>query len=206
MKEKLLLFPYNGNAAEALDCIYDAFEVIGFIDDNIDKQGINDLGFTVFSREVISKYPEAKMLAVPGSPETYLSRSKAINSLKIAAERFATLIHPQAAVSARARIGHNCLIMAGVSISAGAVIGNHVVILPNSVVHHDACVEDYTLIGSNVAVAGYVRIGVNCYIGSGSNIIDHVIVGDFALVGLGSNVICDVPEHVRVAGNPARNI
>ena len=35
--KKILFFPYNGNAMEAIECLDDNWEFIGFIDDNLFK-------------------------------------------------------------------------------------------------------------------------------------------------------------------------
>lgn len=206
MKEKLLLFPFNGNSIEALDCIDNSFEVIGFIDDDPKKAGKSKMEYVVFGREVLSKFPEAKILAVPGSPETYLNRRELIESLKIPIERFAKVIHPNAFISSFASIGYNSLVMGGVNISATAFVGNHVCILPNTVIHHDSIIDDFTMIGSNVVIAGYTTIGQNAYIGSGSKVINNISVGKNVLVGMGSNVIKNIPDDSRVVGNPARLI
>lgn len=204
--KKLLIFPFNGNGLEALDCIRDQFEFIGFIDDTKLKQGTSSLGFKVYTREALNKYPDAKVLAIPGSSISYLKRKEIITRLNINIKRFTTLIHPSSVISPLAKVGYNVLIMAGVVITSNSEIGDHVCILPNSVIHHDTKIGEYTLIGSNVNVAGHALIGKNCYIGSGSNIINNIEVGDRTLVGLGTNVINSVTENSKVAGNPARYI
>lgn len=203
---KLLIFPYNGNGLEAVGAVGKNFDLIGFIDDEVKKQGKQKNGLMVFTRNVRQKFTEAKVLAVPGSPDSYLKRKKIIAGLKIPAKRYATVIHPQTVVSPLAKIGYNVLIMAGAVITSNAVIGNHVCILPNSVIHHDVKIGEYSLIGSNVTIAGRVIIGKNCYVGSGSSIINDVEIGDNALVGMAANVICSVKPNTRVVGNPAREI
>jgi sugar O-acyltransferase (sialic acid O-acetyltransferase NeuD family) len=204
--KKLLIFPFNGNGIEALDCIQNAFEVIGFVDDEISKQGKSKYGIEVFGRDAISKYKKAFVLALPGSPSSFRTRHDAIGSLNLEQERFATVIHPSASVSAHCNIGRNVLIMAGVVLTSNAIIGNHVCILPNSVIHHDSSVGDYSLVGANVTISGYTSIGRNCYIGSGSSVINNISVADFSLVGMGSNVIRNVTQGSIVAGNPAKEI
>lgn len=207
MKTKLLIFPFSGSGFEALDCLTDRFECIGFVDDDTEKQGRNNqFGIEVFDRQAFSRYKDAMVLAVPGSPVSYTTRDKLIQSLGIPESRFATIIHPKASVSAFSVIGFNVLIMENVVIKATARIGHHVCILPNSVVHHDSIVNNYTLVGSNVTIAGYSTIGTQCYIGSGSKIINNIHIGDGTLVGLGSNVIKSVPVHSKIAGNPAKPI
>jgi sugar O-acyltransferase (sialic acid O-acetyltransferase NeuD family) len=204
--EKLLIFPFNGNGLEAVDCIAGQYELIGFIDDTPEKQGKTSYGFEVFGRNILDKYKEAKVLAVPGSPQTYKNRVNIIGSLNLPLEKFATVIHPNASVSSMAQIGKNILLMAGVVVTSNAVIGSHVCVLPNSVIHHDTTIGDYTLVGSNVMIAGNVMVGKNCYIASGSNIINNIEIGDQTLVGLGSNVIRNISAYSVVAGNPAKNI
>jgi sugar O-acyltransferase (sialic acid O-acetyltransferase NeuD family) len=200
----LLIFPFNGNALEAIDCLGDAFVLAGFIDDTPAKQGLGPLSVPILGRDALAKWPQAKVLAVPGSATSYLGRRAAISSLQVPDGRFATVVHPTARVSPLARIGRNVLVMAGAVVTSNAVIGDHVCILPNTVIHHDVTVGDWTLIGSNVTIAGGTAIGENCYIGSASSIMNGLQVGDRSLIGLGSNVIRSCPADSRLAGNPAR--
>lgn len=200
----LLIFPYNGNGLEALDCLGEAYRLVAFVDDTPDKQGMDRYGCLVTGREALQRWPEAQVLAVPGSPTSYHTRRQVVEALGVASIRFARVIHPTARVSPLASIGHNVLIMAGAVITSNAVIGNHVCILPNTVIHHDARIGSWSLIGSNVTIAGNVMLGENCYVGSGSNLMNSVEVGDGSLIGLGSNVIRNVGCGIRVAGNPAK--
>lgn len=203
---RLLLFPCNGNAVESLDCVAETYSVLGFVDDTAEKQGRTICGHTVFARSALREWPDAAVLAVPGSQHTYTTRRETIEGLGIADARWARAIHPSARVSPLARIGHNVVVMAGAVITSNAVIGNHVCIMPNTVIHHDTFIGDWTLIGANVTVAGYTRIGENCYIGSGSSIINGIEIHDRTLVGLGSTVIRSTPPGSRVAGNPSRPV
>jgi sugar O-acyltransferase (sialic acid O-acetyltransferase NeuD family) len=205
-KQGLLIFPYNGNALEALGCIGDSYRFIGFVDDTPEKRGITPNGNIVLGREALTKYSDALVLAVPGSPSSYMSRKEVINSLGIENNRYAKIIHPAARISPLASIGFNVLIMAGVVVTSNAVIGSHVCILPNTVIHHDVFLGDWSLIGSNVTIAGNTIVEENCYIGSGSSVMNNLKVEAGALLGLGSNVIKDVGKGRRVAGNPAQDL
>jgi len=204
--EPLLIFPYNGNGIEALDCIGSAFRFIGFVDDTPEKQGTDPNGYPVMDREAFARFSDARVLAIPGSPNSYRSRKEAIQGLGIAEERFAKVVHPTARVSPLASIGCNVLIMAGVVITSNARIGSHTCILPNTVIHHDVVVGDWSLIGSNVTIAGNTVVEENCYIGSGSSVMNGLLVGSGALIGLGSNVISNVVADTRIVGNPAHEI
>ena len=204
--QPLLIFPCNGNGIEALDCLGEAYRLIGFVDDTPEKQGSTVHGYPVFGRDALARWPDARVLAVPGGPASYRNRRGIIDGLGIAAERFATVFHPAARVSPLAAVGRNVLIMAGVVVTSNAEIGDHVCILPNSVIHHDVRVGAWSLVGSNVTLAGGTVLGPNCYVGSGSSIMNGLEVGEGTLIGLGSNVIRAVPRGARVAGNPARQI
>jgi sugar O-acyltransferase (sialic acid O-acetyltransferase NeuD family) len=205
-RQGLLIFPYNGNAREALDCLGPVDEFIAFVDDNPEKQGETPSGHKVMGREALEAFPRARVLAVQGGSQSYLRRGTILDSLAIEPRRFASVIHPAACISRDAKIGIGVLILAGVVITSNAIIGDHVCVLPNTVIHHDSTVGALTLIGAGVTVCGGTTIGENCYIGSGSTIIHGVRIGNRALVGLGSNVIGSVRSGAKFAGNPARQI
>lgn len=202
--EELLVFPCNGNGLEAIDCLAPGQTIVGFVDDAEAKKGSRVHGVPVHGRELLVQRPQAKVLAVPGSPSSYRSRRQLIEGLGVSGARFARVVHASARISPMAVIGRNVLIMAGVVVTSNAVIGDHVCILPNTVVHHDVIVGAWTLIGSNVTLAGGVELGENCYIGSGTSVMNGLRVGHGALVGLGSTLIRNVEPETVVAGTPAR--
>jgi sugar O-acyltransferase (sialic acid O-acetyltransferase NeuD family) len=210
----LLIFPCGGNALEALDCLNEQTNMIGFIDDNLEKIGQKYYDFEVFSRneykKILEKYNNIQVLICLGNPTNFRKRKEIIENfckdLSIEKERLATVIHSSAKISKYASIGSNCLIMAGVVIIHNAKIGDNVIILPNTVIHHDTQIGDYTCIGSNVVVAGFTTIGESCYIGSGSNIINNIEIGTKTIIGMGTNVIKSIGENKKIVGNPAREI
>jgi len=209
----LLIFPFGGNAREAV-AVIDAinkngkqWNLLGFIDDNRDLwdqefNGVKVLG----GKEVLASYPQAKVLAVPGNPDTFPERDKAIMSLGIGESRYTTLIHPSARIGTGVTIGSNTLIMAGAVFTSDVRIGDHCVVLPNSVISHESTIEDYCIIGSNVSVSGRACIGKKSYIGSGSRIMQDITIGGGTMIGLGSVIIRSVDPGSVVAGNPGRSL
>ncbi len=211
MSKPLIIFPFGGNAREALaiilanDGLKREWDVLGFIDDNKSTWKKEIGGIKVFGgKDILKKYPTVSVLAVPGNPDNYKEREKIIAGLKIKESRFATVIHPSVIVPTNAKIGYNSLVMPYVVLGSNVTIGNHCVILPNTTIGHDSTIDDYSCVGSNVSIAGSVTIKDHCYIGSGSNLRDGITMGAKSLVGLGSNVITNVKKEVVVAGNPAK--
>ena len=213
MSGKLILFPFGGNAREsllsvfALNDIKVEWDILGFIDDDQSRLGKECCGINVLGgRELLNEFPDAFVLAVPGSPANYSRRKEVIGGLNLDESRFATIIHPSAGIARDAAIGCNTIIMSNVVVSCGVTIGSHCVILPNTVVSHDSIVGDYCCIGSNVSVSGSVHIGSNCYIGSGTKMREDIHIGAGTLIGLGSNVLADIPAGVIAVGSPAKVI
>lgn len=211
--KKLLLFPFNGTAKEAASVVeainrqQETWQLLGFIDDDPQKQGRRFGAYPVLGgREQLERHQDAFVLAVPGRPENFLQRQALIASLKVAPERFVSLIHPSASLGIGCTVSSNTLLMANVVLTANVFVGRSVVILPNTVIAHDSTVGDYCLVGANVSVAGGVTVGDNCYLGSGARIIHEVSIGERSLIGLGAVVINNVASGLVVAGNPARII
>jgi len=211
--KKLLLFPFSGNAREAASVVeainrrQKTWQLLGFIDDDPEKHGLRFGAYPVLGgREHLQRHQDAFVLAVPGRPETFLQRRALIASLKVAPERFASLIHPSAAIGIGCTVGSNSLLMANVVLTADVSLGQSVVILPNTVIAHDSTLGDYCLVGANVSISGGVTVGENCYLGSGARIIQEAAIGERSLIGLGAVVIHNVAAGSVVAGNPAKTI
>jgi len=213
MPDRLIIFPFGGNARESLLTILDInkknkkWDVLGFIDDDSSSWGKECCGVKVLGgQEVIKEFQDVKILAVPGNPNDYLKRQEIIDRLEKDNNHFATIIHPSVTVSPDTILGYNTIIMSNVVVSCGVNIGNHCVVLPNSVIAHDCIVGDYCCIGSNVTISGNVALGSNCYVGSGASMRDNIKIGENTLIGLGSNVISNFASGVVVAGNPAKRM
>ena len=141
----LLIFPFGGNAREALTAVLaqnslqPRWNILGFLDDDERHWGVSFCDYSVLGgKQLISEYPESEILAVPGNPENYRSRESVITSLGLPADRFATILDPSVMVAPNAEIGYNTLVLANVFLSVSTKIGNHCVILPDTVISHDS--------------------------------------------------------------------
>lgn len=95
-------------------------------------------------------------------------REKLCEQLQAAGFELATIIHPSAIVSPRAKIGTATVIMAGAIVGTEACLGKGVIINSGAIVDHHAQVHDYGHLGVNACVAGGAVLGRGAWIQAGS--------------------------------------
>ena len=135
--------------------------------------------------------------------ESY-DRAKRVKGLMIPLERFLTLIHPQATVSTRAKIGVGTFVGPHVNIMPNAVIGNHCSFRASANVGHDCVIGDFCYMGPNSTLSGRARLGNGVHIGPNASVLDKVELGNYCLIGMGSVVLKSVPDFSIAFGNPAK--
>ena len=117
-----------------------------------------------------------------------------------------SLVHRLSVVSSTAIVQEGVFVAANAIVAANAVIESGCIINHAAIIDHDCSVGEYSHIAPNATLGGGVSIGRLCLIGSGSVILPNVTIEDYAVIGAGSVVIKDVPEGVKMVGNPAREI
>jgi len=193
------------NVAELVAEMSQEWSLLGFLDDDAEKQGEEINGVRVLGTlSEVDKYTGCHFVVLIGAYEDIYTKKNTIEKLTVSADKYATIIHSSAWVSSHASIGGNSMILPGVTIMANAEIGNHVFIASKSNIGHDTKIRDYVTIAPMAAIAGNVIIDEGSYIGLGSSIKDGIIVGKWSIVGMGSVVVRDVPPYHVVAGNPAK--
>lgn len=130
-------------------------------------------------------------------------RASLMSEFEVLGCKFTSLIHPQAIVSAYARIGLGSVIMPGVVLNAYALVGKGCILNTSAVIEHECQLSDYVHISPKAALAGGVKIGFSCWIGMGATIIQNVEVGSNVVVGAGALVIKNITDSLVVGGVPA---
>ena len=207
----LVLLGAGGTARDVLSLVEDLnlektrYRCVAFLDDNKVLWGQQIQGVPIVGPLTdVKRFDSAKLVNTLGSPRNYVCRSEVPARLGLPAERFETLIHPTAAVSSTATIGHGTVILPHVVILSGVTIGEQVLILPGAILNHDVRVGAYAILATAVNLSGAVEVGSCSYIGSGACLIQGVRIGRNALVGMGSVVLKNVAASTVVVGNPAR--
>lgn len=207
----ILVLGVNGNCidiaetVELLSARGEPVQMLGFLDDDEEAQGKTVAGYPVLGRTAEARrFPDAAFVCGIGSPRSYRRKPDIIAATGVPPQRWATIVHPTAAVSSRARVGHGTVLLSHCSVGTNVQVGNHVLVLQNSVISHDAKVGDYCAVATGVCLSGVTSIGANCYLGSNSCVRERLRVGDRALVAMGAVVTGDVANDAVVVGNPAR--
>jgi sugar O-acyltransferase (sialic acid O-acetyltransferase NeuD family) len=190
-------------ARAAADGGYDG-QVLGFLDDDPARVGTTVVGLPVLGpTSALPCYPDARVVVATGRPDHYTSRPRIVAALDLPQDRYATVVHPAAALAGDTEVGPGSVVLAGVVATSGVRIGAHVALMPSVVLTHETAIEDYATVASAVALSGAVVVAEGAYVGAGSLVRQGLRVGAWALVGMGSLVLAEVPDERLWFGRPA---
>jgi sugar O-acyltransferase (sialic acid O-acetyltransferase NeuD family) len=194
-------------AVRAMNASGASWRLLGYLDDDPSLTGTKLDGVPVLAGIAeAANMPNASFVISTGRPDNYWSRPQIVKRLNVSGDRYATIVHPAAAISTSSRIGPGSVLLACSVLTAAVQIGEHVVVMPHVTLTHDDIVDDFATLASGAAVGGRVHIGQCAYVGSGARIREDRTVGDYALVGMGAVVTVDVPARQVWAGVPARHL
>jgi sugar O-acyltransferase (sialic acid O-acetyltransferase NeuD family) len=210
MTRSLVIIGTGGGAHDVLD-IVDAinavspcWDVAGFLDDVL-PTGSSHSGLSVLGPlNDALRFRQHEFVNIIGSEHSFRKLPAILSGCGLPAEKFATLIHPLASVSARARLGHGVVVNHGVSVGGGARIGDFVTLGPGCTIGHDTVIGTHSIVAPGAIVSGFVRVGSSCYLGAGCVIKQRLAIGNSALIGMGAVVVRNVAAGQTVIGNPAR--
>lgn len=212
MKKDLIIFGASGFgrevawAVERLNKVTPTWNLLGFMDDADDIQGIEINGYKVLGNTAdVGNYPDAYYVVAVGASrirERIVSNMKKVNpSIK-----FGTVVDPSVEMSDFVSIGEGTIICAHTVITVNIEIGSHVIINLDCTVGHDAVLQDFVTLYPSVNVSGITNIGHTVELGTGTQIIQGKSVGDYSIIGAGAVVVKDIPERCTAVGSPAKPI
>jgi len=195
----------TAQAVAAINAVRPTWRLLGFLDDDPLLHGRRVDGLPVIGgTDLVHSLPRVQLVVCVGNPSNYFARTRIVDRLGVAADRYATIVHPAASVSGSSSIGPGSVVLAQCVLTAFVEIGAHVAVMPHVVLTHDVKIADFATIAAGVRFGGAVQVERGAYLGSGALIREHLVIGAWSLVGMGSVVLRDVPAAQVWAGNPAR--
>lgn len=213
-KKKLIIIGGKGNgtvvasAVEDFIAEYGGWEILGYLND-FEPQGAVFNNLPVLDKtDKIKEYnkEDCYFIYTLLSATKGLERKEKLINLGIAPEKYATFVHPTAAVSKYSKLGYGNVIMPNAVISPNVSIGSHTHIYANSLIGHNTIIKDYCFVANCASVGSGVVLEEGVHLGSNSSIIENVTIGQWSLIGLGAVVLKDVPACTKMVGNPAKSI
>lgn len=177
------------------------WNLLGFIDDNVDLQGKEINGYKVIGNiESFQKMSsEIYSIVAVGNGEI---RRKIVEKLKN--KKFVTLIHPDVKISKFSEIGEGSIIFSGGIVSVNTKIGKHCIMNFNTIVGHDCMINDYVTMLTDVKISGNIKIESNVTVGTGASLIQNIKIGENSVIGMGSAVLQNVKANCTALGVPAK--
>lgn len=132
-------------------------------------------------------------------------RKNIYNNLAIRNLLPVNVIHPSALIDYTVEVAsHGVMIAPNVTINAMARVGIGAICNTYSVIEHECIISDFAHIAPGAVLCGNVFVGENSFVGAKSVVRENIRIGKNVIIGAGSVVVKDIPDNVKVAGNPAR--
>lgn len=209
--EKILLIGAGGHAKSVIDSLkaQGKYEAAGIIDKTeVGSAQVLDIPIIGTDEDMPRFYEKGihHAFVTVGSIGDIRIRQRLYQKLKAIGFILPNIIDPSAVISPTAKLGEGVFVGKSATINAGSSIGDMAIINTAAVIEHECTIGNFCHITPAAALCGNVSIGDNTHIGTNATVIQGVKIGSNTLVGAGSVVLKDIPNKVRVAGVPSREI
>jgi len=191
---RLIIIGASGHGKVIADiAVKNGYNDIVFLDDN--ETNTECAGFPVIGRTQKANDLKGDKIVAIGNAIIRKKIQENIDTI--------TLIHPDAVIGRRVKIGKGTVIMAGVVINSDTEIGNGCIINTASSIDHDCVVKDYSHIAVGAHLCGTVHIGKGTWVGAGATVSNNISICDNCTIGAGAVVISNIEESGTFVGVPA---
>lgn len=210
--KKLIILGAGGTAydlidiAHAMNKINPTWDVLGYLDDNLNLQGRIIYGYPVIGTIPDSKnYPDSFFASSIGDAYKPELRKVVRGKVPFSNEKFASLIHPTAVISDTASVESGAIIYGNVTLSSMVKVGHDVFLCGNTFLGHECTIGNHCVLSVGNFLASDVSVGDCCYFGVGVMIRHQIEVGNNSLIGMGTKVVKNVPSNSKLV-NKLENI
>lgn len=188
---------------EDINLVQKKFNVIGFIDDGIDKgtqiHEYKVLGGIDYLRLIKNK---PQLVVAIGNPSTKKNIIQKLNGFD-----FPSIVHPSVSLSGtNISIGEGTILCKGTILTCDIEISKFVILNLACTVGHDTKIKDYCSFMPYVNISGEVLIKECVYVGTGAKIINDLEIGENTIIGAGAVVSKTLPANCTAIGIPAKPI
>lgn len=192
--------------AERMNQQSNQWDILGYVDDAIDKQGKLIDGYRVLGTIDWLKdcHEDIYVTCAVGKGATREIIWKQINENSHLMP--ATLIDPSAIIGKGCKIGAGSIICAGTIMAIASRMGFNTIVNLNCTIGHDTILGDFCTVHPGSNISGRVDIGKCSDIGTGTKVIQEKTIGPYTITGAGAVVINDIKESGTYVGVPARKV
>ncbi|MCK9471823.1 MAG: NeuD/PglB/VioB family sugar acetyltransferase [Bacilli bacterium] len=204
----LIIIGAGGFARELLSYIkeeisnnYFQYNLIGFIDDNLNSFGERETGYDIIDTITSHKIrEEAVYLCAIADPKT---RLKIGNDFLEKGATFINYFHHTAEIRERVKMGVGNIFCPHTWANPDTSIGNFVLVNNLSGFAHDCIIGDACTINGACQINGNNTLGKGVFMGSGAIIVPGRRIGDFVKISAGAVIFSNVKDNRTMVGNPA---
>ncbi|MFD2601226.1 acetyltransferase [Flavobacterium suzhouense] len=201
-----ILIGYSGHGFVVAEAALEAgIDIVGYADRTIPEN--NPFGLTYIGVESNEGFEGWKMDVsfMLGIGDNAL-REKIARLVVNHNKKLLAVISKAASVSKTAKIGDGTFINRNVSVNAFAEIGNNVILNTGCIVEHECVLGDTVHIAPGAVLAGNVTVGERTFVGANAVVRQGIYIGKDVVIGAGSVIINDVPDGMKIVGNPGKYI
>lgn len=195
----------GGFIAYNQDLFLEQYNILGFLDDDINKIGKQFYGYTVIgSTDNVSLFSKETAVVIGiGSPKI----KKNIHQ-KLAANGFLfpAFISKNVWLSNHVKVGNGVIIYPGVSINYETIVEDFVIINMNCAIGHNCYISKYCTLAPGVNFAGFTKVEEGADVGIGVSSKQNILIGANSIIGGQSMLVKNVSANSKVAGVPAHTI
>lgn len=190
---------------ERINSQKDEWNILGYIDDNIERCTIIN-GYEVLGGiDYIEHY--GKKINVVCAVGTSKIRKKIIDNLSdLDNISYPNLIDPSVEMSTYIDMGMGNIICAGTILTVNIKICDFSIINLDCTLGHDVVIEPFVTIYPSVNVSGNVIVGEQTELGTGTKIIQGKTIAKETIIGANSTVVKNIDMSGTYVGSPAKKI
>jgi len=182
------------------------WELIGFIDDALDKENKNKYGKVLGNIDFLNKYSDDLAVVISISNPQLIN--ELVSKIKNPQIYFPNLIAPNVNFFdfETFNVGKGNVIFFGCRISCDVKIGNFNLFNGQVALGHDVSIGDFNVLGPSARISGNTSVGNLNFFGLQSIVLQGLKIGNNTRIGVNSSVIKNTENDFLYFGNPAKRI